>query len=223
MSFQIPGDVNPFEAPRAMIGEGAIHQDLDDREAEAIRRDHIGHEANIRSLGHLYYLVASLGAIGMVVGICVTAGLVTNGANGNPASGRDGIDGLATLVFAAFTAATGTVGYGLTHLRGWARWVGAVLNSLGMLVLIIDGLVLAALVKPMAGVVFLVGLGGFDGFFLYLLMSRKSNVVFSAEYREVVLKTPHVKLKGGIALKVVLVLILGCLVMAWLGGLFGRS
>ncbi len=85
MSFAPPEDVNPFDPPRAEIGQRAFDSGLVDNEAELIRRAHFGHEASIRSLGLLSYLGAIFWTIGTVGLLVMASGLVAlNQPNANP-------------------------------------------------------------------------------------------------------------------------------------------
>ena len=51
-------DTNPYAAPQANL-----IPDTEARQAELVRREHINHEASIRSIGVLYYLMAAMFAL----------------------------------------------------------------------------------------------------------------------------------------------------------------
>ncbi|HTT37608.1 MAG TPA: hypothetical protein VMH32_08080 [Burkholderiales bacterium] len=48
-------EVNPYAAPKAVVEDVSVSANP---EAEALRREHIKHEASIRSIGILYYIAA---------------------------------------------------------------------------------------------------------------------------------------------------------------------
>jgi hypothetical protein len=110
--------VNPYAPPRAHVDDVSNA----DSEAEAIRREHIKHEASVRSIGILYYLSGTL----MVVG---GAGLMANSVAG------------ATETFlkllAPFYLALGVlmlfVARGVRTLRPWARIATIVVAAIGLL------------------------------------------------------------------------------------------
>jgi hypothetical protein len=106
---------NPYAPPQAEVADiaGAIP------EAEMVRREHIKHEASIRSVGVLYYIGGALmavAAIFFVVGINqITLGW-----------------GLASIyaILALFSIA---VGHQLRALKPWARIASIVLSVIGLL------------------------------------------------------------------------------------------
>src|SRR5580704_6574172 len=98
MSFKLPGEVNPFEAPLAGIGEDVLYRDFADNDAELIRREHIGRESNIKSLGHLYYLGAFFGALGTIGLVMMVAGLIPTGPS------QPGVDPTAQKIGLGFAA-----------------------------------------------------------------------------------------------------------------------
>jgi hypothetical protein len=216
MSYNLPGEVNPFEAPRAGIGEEAQYLDFADQDAETIRRAHLGRESNIKSLGSLYYLGAVFGSLLTILYFAIAAGLVTmpagNAAQGEPIDQRLGmvIAGFITLLG---TALNGALGYGLTKFQAWARWTVVVFTILGLLGVILYTVVITWMVSPIAGVVVFAFAGGINGLILWLLVSKKAGMVFSAEYKEIIRKTPHVKQKTSIIVKILLGTLLAVVVL----------
>ena len=204
MSFDPPRSVNPFEAPLAGIGERALYQDIADNDAELIRREHLGRESNIKSLGHLSYLGAFFGALGtiglglMAVGVIPTDPNLQNGVD---ATSRKFLLGGIAFFYLVLTALNGAIGHGLTHLQPWARWTMVVFTSIGLLYVAAMSVV-AFVANPIAGLLVLLVGGGFNGLIMYLLVSSKAGVVFSREYKEVIRKTPHVKQKMSIIVKI---------------------
>jgi hypothetical protein len=219
MSYDLPGEINPFEAPRAGIGEEVLYRDLADNDAEMIRLENIGHEANIKSLGHLNYLGAIFWGFFVVIAALMATGTIPQPPNQpnpvDPAMQRI-IMGLGALFYLVLTVINAVLGYGLTHLQVWARWTTLVFTVIAILYMAMTTLVVSFLVNPAAGVAILVIGGSILGFILHLLVTRKSGVVFSAEYKEIIRKTPHVKYKTSVIVKVFLVMFLAAslLVMA---------
>jgi hypothetical protein len=174
---------NPYAAPTALPLEQAPGMFGN---AEAIRREHIGHEASVKSIGTLYFL----GGIGLVI-VAAFAGFTPD----FPTS-REGT--MATVVTVAIILAIAALqfwlGTGLRRLNRVARGVSAVFAGIGLL-----GFPLGTII---------------NGYILYLLVSRKGNMVFSPEYKEVIAQTPHVKYKTSI----IVWIILGIFVLVIVGG-----
>ena len=98
--------------------------------AEQIRKDHIKHEASVKSVGFLYFLGA---AFLILAGV---GGLVTG----------DGVSMAVGLVLACFGILQIWVAIGLRRLKSWARIPTAILSGIGLLVFpfgtIINGYIL---------------------------------------------------------------------------------
>ena len=94
------------------LREGVVNSD-----AEQIRKEHIKHEASVKSVGILYFLGAlvllPLGLVNMAMSEAV--GIVMG------------------LVFLVFGAAQVWLGVGLRKLRPWARIPTAILSGIGLL------------------------------------------------------------------------------------------
>lgn len=161
--------------------------------AEAIRNEHLKHEASVKSIGVLYYL----GGVGLVL----VGGISLLGA----ASGGMGQErvaaGFLAIVFLLLGIGQFWVGTGLRRLRSWARIPTGILSGIGLL-----GFPLGTII---------------NGYILYLIFSRKGKVVFSEEYRTVIEQTPHIKYRTSIVvwvfLGLVIALILFGVVAAFLG------
>ena len=228
MPYNLPGEVNPFEAPRAGIGEEAQFRDLADQDAETIRRAHLGREANVKSVGSLMYLGAIGTIIGMVAFALMAAGVIPMNANAqepmDPATQKMLFAGIAALCLLG-TVIYGGLGYGLTKLQVWARWTMVVLTSLGLLNNTIQGVVVG-LVNPAVGIGSVLVGSLIPGFILWLLVSSKAGMVFSKEYKEIIRKTPHVKQKTSIIVKILVgilvAFILFIVIVAIVGGLARR-
>ena len=89
--------------------------------AEALRREHIGTEATIKSVGALYYL----GALYVILSIPIAHTMLQLREKGP-------IFGIELLLFALGLAFL-SMGYGLRRLRGWARYPTIIFSGFGLL------------------------------------------------------------------------------------------
>ena len=211
-------DANPYAPPLAPIGGVPIPTDANLAAAESMRRAYLTHETNVKSIGSLYYL-------GFVVTlIIVVAGLVIfiSGAYGQAGP----VVGLVSFGFNAVIGAMYfAMGYGLTKLQPWARWTAVVLAGLPLTLYVLVVLYVLVL-SPTPAIPALFGsviCCLIFGYILYLLLSPKSGVVFSHEYKDVIARTPHIKYKTSCILKFVLlffVLVIVLLIVAAIGGAF---
>ena len=95
----------------------------------------------------------------------------------------------------------GFVAFGLQNLKTWARWIAAVFSSLSLILF------------PMGTLI--------GGYILYLLISQKGTMVFSAGYQDIIKATPHIKYKTSIVVKILLGIVLGILFLRTCGLLLG--
>jgi len=103
--------VNPYSASIARV------EDVEAAgEAETIRRAHIQHEASIRSVGILYYVVGGACVIGAAAGFLFLEGRL-----------------LTVLRFGVLGAVYLPVGWAIRALKRWGRNACAVLSVLGLL------------------------------------------------------------------------------------------
>ena len=161
---------------------------------EEIRKEHLKHEASIRSIGVLYYL----GGAGLLL-----VGIFSVSLSGR---GRGGAETAASIFIAALLLILGAgqiwVATGLRRLKKWARIPTGILSGLGLL-----GFPLGTLI---------------NGYILYLIFSQKGKTVFSEEYQAVIEQTPHIKYRTSIVvwvlLGLVLVLIAAGFIAAFIGG-----
>jgi hypothetical protein len=101
---------NPYAAPAAPVEDVSPNA-----EAEAIRREHINHEASIKAVGFLYY----------IGGVAVTiSGIVTLGGKDGPAM---------AVVLMLVGVAQFFAGWGVRGLTKWGRVAGCILSGLGLL------------------------------------------------------------------------------------------
>jgi hypothetical protein len=224
MSYLPSDEINPFQAPKARIG--GLASEVDDTDlghAELIRREHISHESSIRTLGILYYLGCFFGLIATFFMFLMGSGVIPLPQN-NPNMPADTMRyfflGAGAFYF-FITILFGFLGYGLRKLQVWARWTILVLTSLSLLYTL-GVSVLAAFANPIIGLVSLAIGSIIPGYILYLVASPKAGMIFSAEYKAIILKTPHVKAKTSLLVKIVLVLLVGLILFLIIGGISNR-
>lgn len=111
---------NPYQAPQAHEPPPVPAESFQ-AYAEEVRRTHLGQEAQIKSLGTLYYLGGILSIIGVASLVATTKELTT-----------DVIGGLA--ITALFVPVQFLVGYGLNQFKTWARITALVFAFLGLFV-----------------------------------------------------------------------------------------
>jgi len=162
---------------------------LDANSSEQIRKDHISHEASIKSVGLLYFLSGGLFlivAIFSMIGSAATTRSNVRGGMGNVAFGL----GMA-VVFLGLAALLIWVGWGIRKLKSWARIASGVLAGLGLLGF------------PFGTII--------NAYILYLLFSKKGATVFSPDYQRVIEETPHIKYKTSIIVWIfVAIAVLAC-------------
>lgn len=183
---------NPYATPAATVDDvldGAAG------EAEAIRRDHIKHEASIKSIGTLYYLGGGLTLLGM--------GAVLFGALSGGTVRNDLIALVPILVAIAVSVAMLWLAYGLRALQPWSRIPTALLAAIGLL-----GFPLGTLI---------------NGYIMWLVLSKRGKFILSAEYADIVAATPHVKYRTSIVVWIFLGLIVLAIGAAILVPLFARK
>jgi hypothetical protein len=164
---------NPYAPPQA-------HLESQSTEAEAIRNEHLSHEASLKAVGALYYLSAAMLIIGGVSLVVGPGGddAARGGAMQGPIAG-----GLLLLL----AVGAGALGFGLRRLKSWTRIPAAIFSGLGMLNIPIGTLI--------------------NGYILYLILSRKGRTVLSAEYAEVVAQTPHLRYRTPVYIWVILAIL----------------
>ena len=106
--------MNPYAPPSARVDDVPA-----DPNAEAIRRQHITHEASIKAVGFLYYL----GGIGVIA--AAVASLFSTGSLP--------VGGAMAAALLLLGGAQLVAGWGVRALRPWGRIVGAILSALGLL------------------------------------------------------------------------------------------
>lgn len=212
-------EVNPYAPPRADVGESPPLSESQSRD-EAVRQAHISHETSIRSLGFLHLLGAGIMLLGLV-GMAAAFWNTTQAGGGGSLVAMVGVTAYLVIGGAANLA----LGIGLRGLHSWARWTDAVLIVLLLLINLVGVVIQAGREEvDFTGLVFTFLLSAIiPGFILYLLVSPKAAVVFSPEYKAIIARTPHVKMKTSWVVKgclIVLVAFLLFLVVALFGASF---
>ncbi len=163
----VPGN-DPWANPYAVTSNPTLNASSD---AESIRKAYIKHEASVQSIGTLYLLGGSLGlllSIGYAIGVVVALSSTTPA----PATVFLGLT-IMSLLVGTLAILQLVAARGLWKLRQWARIIAIVLSAIGLI-----GFPLGTLIS---------------GYFLYLLLSAKANVIFSEEYQAIIAQTPHIK------------------------------
>ena len=98
--------VNPYMPPNAFVADVSTA----DSEAEAIRQEHIKHEASVRSIGVLYYIGGVMLLLGTLALIAASFAMPEDGA----------MVGVIGVLYGAFAALSIALGRGIRRLRAWA-------------------------------------------------------------------------------------------------------
>lgn len=171
---------NPYAAPESVITPVPVYN----TESEQSRQAHLSHEASVKSIGSLYYL----GAILLSLGFFGYIGTIFSSSGKGAAGGSE----LALLIGGALVMLgliilQWMLARGLRNLRPWVRIPTIILSIIGLL-----GFPLGTLIS---------------GYVLYLMLSAKSKMVFSPEYRQIITDTPHLRYRTSF-LKTLLIVIL---------------
>ena len=181
---------NPYEATEFSSDESPLSDVPSD--AEAIRKEHLNHEASIRSIGMLYML-------GAVLVILLGAALMTQGILLRPPV-EDAIFIVAfCFIYMAMGLVQFVIGRGLRNFGKSARIGGIVLSCIGLLAVPIGTLM--------------------SGYFIYLLAGRKGQYIFSDEYQAIRRATPHIVYRTSMIVWVLAALLVLLLIGAVIGGI----
>lgn len=184
---------NPFAPPRAESRPLGLAT-VPDGEAESIRRRFLNYESSIKAIGWLYLIGGTLILIGILIG-AISLFAVFFAGRGELAEEMDNPGGpsilLVVSVYGVVSLVVLWIGNGLRTLHNGARIAGIVCGSMTLLVSVLSLNVIAFLIQIL---------------FLYYLATEKGRYVCSAEYHEIIRKTPHVK-PGSWVLIVVLVFV----------------
>lgn len=172
---------NPYAPPKANV-EDIVPATS---EAEAIRREHIKHEASVRSVGMLYYIS---GTLVFLVGVAMLVASLTRTAEQSFLLTLLGIFYLLLGGFSIYVAR------GLRKLLPWARTACIVLSVIGLL-----GFPIGTLIS---------------GYILYLMLAKKGKRIFESDYLGIVAATPDVKYRTSIIVWIFLGLLLLVVLLA---------
>ena len=180
---------NPYAPPTAVGVKTNLNTD-----AVAIRQAHISHEASIKSFGLLYYL-------GAVIMIIAAIGMLVMGTTFTPQPSDPGpwFFFIFAFIYLVMGGLQFWVASGLRALNQVGKIGGSIYGVLGLLGFPIGTLISAYL--------------------LYLLWSRKGQVVFSDDYKKVIEATPEIKYKTSLIVWVLLIILVIVFVLA-IGGAF---
>jgi hypothetical protein len=218
MSFPDPSlpdaSSNPYAAPSGAIGPGAVEPWADVQDAEALRRRYGRHEATIRAMG----LLSIMGSVILGVAAAFLIVLVSRGVafprapQGPPPEFlRAGI-GVIAVLFLGLCALGFAIGIGLRRLQTWARWtqttlliIGIGFTAIGMLINLVaagqqDAQAPARLIGSVPSLLINI-------YFLSLLLSSRSAVVFSPSYRVAVARTPGLHFSPTIVMQILVGLV----------------
>lgn len=200
---------NPYAAPQV---ESLAHPTPTavDSDAERIRRAYLNHEASVQSIGLLFYVGGGLLVLGIVFGLIYTIGRSGGGA-------IVGVGIVVLAVYGALAAMAFVLGRGLQTLHRYVRIPVVILCSINVL-LALFGIVAGGGAQLGALVVLAI-----NGYVLYLLLSSKGNMVFSAQYAEIRRQTPQIKYRTSWIVRIAAIVLLaflglgviGALVSAW--------
>ena len=120
MSEQNDPPINPYAAPESPLEAAPVSLDANLAEIEATRRKYLNHEASVKSVGSLHILG---GIFTVFAVIMVLADPITRAQQG-----------MGFAIFLTFLMMINLgIGFGLTKLQPWARWVDAAFFCIGIL------------------------------------------------------------------------------------------
>jgi len=133
---------NPYTPPTAEL---AVDNDETQRR-EAIRREHLNHEASVKSVGMLYYLSA-------VVMFFVAVSILVAGIEQNQA-----LEVVFAIVYLVLAFLFAPIGRGLRKLRSWVKIPVTILSAIGLIGFpvgtIINGYIIYLVWSKKGGMVF---------------------------------------------------------------------
>ncbi len=151
---------------------------------EKTRHQHLARETSIKSISGLYYFVAFLMSLWSLV-LLLNIGVIFRGGSDIP------LILVLSHVIIASTALFWWIARGLRRLDPRVRRWAIGLSTLGLLA------------APIGTII--------HGYFLYLLIGKEAQYIFSPEYKAVIIATPYVKLKTSLAAWILLVLFIALL------------
>ncbi len=165
-------------------------------DADAVRNEHLKHEASIQSVGYLYYLSGAA---------VIMASAIFGTGFGRP-DGRSGETNTGMIIAGSVMFSIGCIqlwtAHGLRRLKPSARIPATLFSCLGLL-----GFPVGTLI---------------NGYILYLLHSKKGRTVMTADYAQVIAQTPHIKYKTSIIVWIFLGLVVALLAAGIIAGFTTR-
>ena len=206
MGNRVSSAENPYAAPPidADLAMANAHLGLDPTQDELIRREHLSHEASARSVGLLYYLGAfflGIAAVSTAAFLLLPSLLSLSGQGPNFGVGELVVAGFFLGIYGSLAVLLFFTARGLRRLQPWSRISSGILSAIGLL-----GFPVGTLI---------------NGYILYLLFSRKGNMVFTPEYRDIIDRTPHIKYKTSLVVKVLAAVLLAVLLLGIIAVIVG--
>lgn len=174
-SSAAPSALVPPPAPPGPAGDLAV-----------LRREHLRHEALLRSVGTVYYISAGLALTGAAM---VAIRMMLGGGEVD-----DDPPGALIAFLLLMSSALVIVGRGVRDLARWARVPVVVLSAVGLLAVPIGTLI--------------------HGFVLWLVLCAKGRKVFSQEYAAAIEQTPAMTLPRSPLPAAFVALLVGLMVFA---------
>jgi len=183
---------NPYAAPSADLSHVATRVESADVE---VRQAHLKHEAQLRSVGLLYFL----GAFIMLV-------MAVPFLFAFPEASSPAADDLTMSVFfILFPLVAGAVfcavGYGFRTLRPWVRIPGTAFGLVGLMQFPLGTLI--------------------NAYVLYLMYCPKGRTVLSPNYARVRAATPHLRPRRGLLGMLIPMVLIGLITFVLLQAYFG--
>lgn len=188
---------NPYAPPSANLGGSGTPVD----QAEAIRNEHLSHEASLRSVGCLYFWSGIFSLAFAAIAAVVLPFMLMAGDGQDDAAASAGVLAVLAVLYGGIGALSIWIGRGLRNLDPKIR--------LALTILLVFGL----LGFPIGTILSL--------YFLYLLYSEKGKRILTEQYQAVVAQTPHIKYRTPLWVWLVLGLMVLVLVVAVVIGTSG--
>jgi hypothetical protein len=162
---------NPYQAPAV---QDVVAPSAPSTDAEAIRNQHLKHEASLKAAG-LLYLIG-----GVIVALSVVGLLAGGETLGARSEGAANVYWLTTGALVTVCVVQFVASWGLRRLRPWSKIPASLLAALSFT---------RFPVSTLAGALGML----FGVYVLYLLFCAKGRTVLSPAYGEIVAQTPHLR------------------------------
>ncbi len=185
--------LNPYAPTSHVSDTEGLESDI-----ESFRRRYLSHEASVQSIGTLYLIpgVLLVGLFLMMAGFVVFE-LLAQGGNGMGL-----MEGVAvTSIYGGLGLIQIYTGLGLRRFKIGARRLATFFGVIGLLAF------------PFGTII--------NGYILYLLQSQKGKVVFSEDYQDVIRRTPHIKYRTSLIVKIFVVILVVLLTLGFVAAFVG--